>query len=56
MAGVDFRSAAFQNNWRNMKDENVTCWPRTVEQLRFDIKQEWEKIVISRLQQLVASS
>ena len=44
-----------ENVWRIMKRKIQQRRPRTVEQLKLYIKQEWERIPPTKLQQLVSS-
>ena len=44
-----------ENVWRIMKRKIRQRRPRTVEQLKLYIKQEWERIPPTKLQQLVSS-
>ncbi|KAL6463867.1 hypothetical protein MHYP_G00282580 [Metynnis hypsauchen] len=44
-----------ENVWRIMKHKIQQRRPRTVEQLKLYIKQEWERIPPTKLQQLVSS-
>ena len=44
-----------ENVWRIMKRRIRQRWPRTVEQLKSCIHQEWAKIPLAKLQQLIPS-